>query len=167
MLIQRAIAKADAAEANAVESPKKRVKSVKKITKTAASMKLYSARMLDDTGIAQTVQIPIPSDIFDDYEDQEALDDSISVFEEMRDSIYAPVYSKNSIPLQSSDLKHHLTIVKRDRKYKDLKNHRLMDLEQDMDPYEPQVRDMLLELAETAPDRDEEGFYILRKKDQT
>lgn len=166
-LIQRAIAKADAAEAIANESPKKRSKSVKKIIKTAASMKLYSAKMLDDTGTAQTVQIPIPSDIFDDYEDREALDDSISIFEEMRDSIYAPVYSKNSMPLQSSDLKHHLTIVKRDRKYKDLKNHRLMDLLQDMDPYEPQVGDMLLELAETTPDRDEEGFYILRKKDQT
>ena len=162
-----AIAKADAAEAIANESPKKRAKSVKKIAKTAANMKLYSARMLDDTGTTQTVQIPIPCDIFDDYQDQDELDDSISIFEEMRNSIYAPTYNKSQIPLQASDLKHHLTIVKRDRKYKDLKNHRLMDLEQDMDPYEPQVSDMLLELAETALDRDAEGFYVLRKKDQT
>ena len=166
-LIHMAIAKADAAEAIANESPKKRAKSVKKIAKTAASMKLYSARMLDDTGTTQTVQIPIPCDIFDDYQDQGELDDSISIFEEMRNSIYAPTYNKSQIPLQASDLKHHLTVVKRDRRYKDLKNHRLMDLEQDMDPYEPQVSDMLLELAETALDRDAEGFYVLRKKDQT
>lgn len=166
-LIQSAIMKADVAEAVANETPKKRAKAVKKIAKTAASLKLYSTKILDDTGTVQRVQIPVPSDIFDDYEDQETLDDAISVFEEMRNSIYAPTYNKNRIPLQSSELKHHLTIVKRDRKHKDLKMHRLMDLEQDMDPYEPQVNDRLLELAATASDRDAEGFYVLRKKDQT